>query len=68
LFYAVLILFHIDPLVTAIIVIMGAMPAGTSTAMLAQKYNGNAQFGSKLVVLSTFFSLFTIPILSLVLK
>jgi Predicted permeases len=68
LFYAVLILFHIDPLVTAIIVIMGAMPAGTSTAMLAQKYDGNAQFGSKLVVLSTFFSLFTIPILSLVLK
>lgn len=67
-FYIVLKLFHVDSLVTAIIVIMAAMPAGTTTAMLAQQYNGNAQFGSKLVFFSTFFSLFTIPVLSLLLK
>ncbi|NMM63376.1 AEC family transporter [Clostridium sp. P21] len=67
-FYIVLSFLHIDSLVTGVTVIMAAMPAGTTTAMLAQQYNGNAQFGSKLVFFSTFFSLFTIPILSLLLK
>lgn len=67
LFFIILKLLHIDSMVTAIIVVIAAMPAGSSTAMLAQQYDGNVEFGSKLVFFSTFFSLFTIPALSLIL-
>lgn len=39
-----------------------AMPAATTTAMLASKYNRNPEFASKMVFVSTLFSLITLPI------
>lgn len=42
-------------------VLLSAMPAASTTAMLAQKYKGNALFASKLIFISTLLSLFTLP-------
>lgn len=52
--------FQIDPLITGVSVILSGMPAGTTTALLAAQYGGDAQQASKLVVLTTLLSLFTI--------
>ena len=51
---------QIDPLITGVSVILSGMPAGTTTALLAAQYHGDAQLASKVVVLSTLLSLFTI--------
>lgn len=50
----------IDPLITGVSVILSGMPAGTTTALLAAQYHGDAELASKVVVLSTLLSLFTI--------
>jgi len=65
--YAVLRLLKLDPLVTGVIVILAAMPAGSTTAMLAQKYDQDPIFASKLVFTSTLLSLVTLPICALIL-
>ena len=43
-----------------------AMPAATSTAMFAVKFNGDSAFGSVCVLLSTVLSIITIPLIFLV--
>lgn len=63
----ILSIFHTDSLVTGVIVLLAAMPAGSTTVMLAEKYDGNAAFASACVFLSTFFSLVTIPLISMLL-
>lgn len=50
-----------EPLVTGVSVILAAMPAGSTTAILAVKYNGDAEFASKCVVLTTLLSMLMIP-------
>ncbi len=52
-----------DPLVTAVAVLLSGMPAGATTAILAEKYNGDAVYASQAVFVSTILSLFTIPVL-----
>ena len=47
-------------------VLLSAMPAASTTAMLAQKYNGNALFASQLVFMSTLLSLFTLPLITII--
>ena len=59
---------HMDPLVTGVSVILTGMPAGTTTALLAAQYHRDAELGSKVVVLTTLLSLFTITGWSLVLN
>ena len=49
-------------------VILAAMPAGATTSMLAEKYNMEPVFGTKLVVFSTLLSLPTIAVWSLILR
>jgi predicted permease len=66
-FYAVLRLLNLDPTVTGVTVLSSAMPAATTTAMLASKYGADAGFASKLIFVSTSLSLFTLPVLSLLL-
>ena len=56
---------HIDLLPANLCVLLSAMPVASTTAMLAQKYNGNAIFASKLVFVSTLLSLITLPIITL---
>lgn len=60
-------IFRIDALVTGVAVILTAMPAGTTTGILASKYNGDATFAVKCVIFSTLISLVTTPIWSLIL-
>ena len=55
-------LFHIDSLITGVSVLLAGMPAGSSTAILAAKYDGDYKFATKCVVVSTVLSLITIPI------
>jgi predicted permease len=57
----------IDPLVGAVAVIIAAMPAGSSTVILASKYGGDTIYASKLVILSTALSLLSIPLWTMVL-
>lgn len=52
-----------DPVMTACGVILTAMPAGSTTALLAEKYGSDSVYGSKCVLVNTIFSLMTIPIM-----
>lgn len=55
-------LFDFNKLVTGVCVILACMPAGSTTAILADKYNGDAAFASKIVMMSTLLSMLTIPL------
>ncbi|MEM1484101.1 AEC family transporter [Oscillospiraceae bacterium PP1C4] len=48
-------------------VMLTGMPVGATTAILAQKYDADYRFGSKCVFVSTILSLFTAPLLALLL-
>jgi len=61
------VMFRADSLVTGVSVILTAMPAGTTTGILASKYNGDAEFAAKTVVFSTSASLVSTPLWSLLL-
>ena len=58
---------RLDPVVKNVVVIMAAMPAGTVTAMLAEKHGANAQFASQLIFVSTLLSVLTLSVLSIIL-
>lgn len=55
-------LLHVDPLLTGVSVLLAGMPAGSTTAILAAKYDGNYIFATKCVVFTTVLSLITIPL------
>lgn len=57
----------IDRVVRGTMVLISAMPAGSTTAILAAKYDGDAPFASCLVFVSTICSLVTLPLLCLLL-
>lgn len=57
-------LLRLDVLPANVCVLLSAMPAASATAMLAQKYNANAKYASKLVFVSTMLSLITLPIIT----
>lgn len=59
--------FNLPDLLTGVMVLMTGMPAGSTTAILASKYDGDAEFASKCVFVSTLFSMITIPLLALLL-
>ena len=54
-------------LVTGVCTILAGMPAGSTTAILAEKYDGDAKYASECVFLSTVLSLFTMPLLYMIL-
>ena len=58
---------NIDILVANVCVLLSGMPAASTTAMLAQTYDKDPVFSSKLVFVSTLFSLLTLPLLSMLL-
>lgn len=59
--------FAIDPLVTGVSVLLAAMPAASTTAILAAKYDGDAVYAGKCVVTTTVLSLLTTPVWSMLL-
>ena len=54
-----------DEVLTACGVILTSMPAGSTTALLAEKYGADSVYGSKCVLTNTLFSLLTIPLITL---
>lgn len=65
--YAGCLVFGVDGLVTGVSVLLAAMPAASTTAILAAKYDGDAVYAGKCVVTTTVLSLFTTPIWSMIL-
>lgn len=65
--YAVCLVCAVEPLVTGVSVLLVAMPAASTTAILAAKYDGDAAYASKCVVTTTVLSLLTTPVWSMVL-
>ena len=57
---------NIDSVVAGVSVTLAAMPAGTTTAILAMKYHGDEEFATQCVVLTTMLSMAAIPIWSLI--
>ncbi len=59
-------LFQVNSLLTGVSVLLAGMPAGSTTAILAAKYNGDSIFATKCVVFTTLVSMITIPLWCLV--
>ncbi len=57
----------VDRTMRGVLVLMSAMPAGSTTAILAARYDGDAPFASCLIFVSTLCSLITLPLLCLLL-
>lgn len=55
----------VNSMVTGVATALAGMPSGTTTAILAEKYNKDAKFASACVFISTILSLLTIPLLYL---
>ncbi len=49
-------------------VVLTGMPAASATAMLAQKYDVDPGFASKIIFVSTVFSLITLPLITILLE
>ena len=58
-------LFNIDKTVIEVLVLMVAMPCGSTCAILAQKYGYDYKYASKIIFVSSLFSIITIPLISL---
>ena len=63
--FIVLSVFKVEPLLTGVCTLLSGMPAASMTAILAAKYNGNSEFGSQVVFVSTMLSMITIPLMTL---
>jgi predicted permease len=66
--FGVMALLRVDPIATGSVVLSAAMPAATTTAMLAQQYGRDSAFASKLIFVSTLISLVTLPLIGAFLK
>jgi predicted permease len=56
-----------NQIMLAVLVILAGMPSATLLAIFAERYGTNAEQASKIVFITTVFSLFTIPLLSILL-
>ncbi|MGN1144725.1 MAG: AEC family transporter [Anaerovoracaceae bacterium] len=65
--WGVFLLLDIDPLVTGVCVLMTAMPAGNTTAILAAKYHAHEEAAVRCVVFTTALSVVTTPVWSFLL-
>ncbi|MCL1865511.1 MAG: AEC family transporter [Spirochaetes bacterium] len=61
-------LFTDDPMMIYVPVVIAAMPVAVNAPLVAHEYNGNALLASRLMFISTLLSLFTLPIVLLILK
>lgn len=62
------VLFHVDSVAMGISVVLAAMPAGSTTAILAAKYHGDEKFATQCVVLTTLLSVGALPLWCMVLN
>ena len=56
------ILLKLDPMVAGLSVLLAAMPAGSTTAVLAEQYNVDVEFAASCVVLTTLLSIALLPL------
>ena len=56
------ILFRVDSMAMGISVVLAAMPAGSTTAILAAKYHGDEKFATQCIVLTTLLSVGMLPL------
>ena len=61
------ILFQVDSVAAGIAVVLAAMPAGSTTAILAAKYHGDEKFATQCIVLTTLLSVGMLPLWCMVL-
>jgi len=61
-------LFTENPMLISVPVVIAAMPVAVNAPLLAQEYNGNALLASRLLFISTLLSLFTLPLVLMVLR
>lgn len=55
----------LDPMIRSISVIMTAMPAGSTAAILAEQYAYDSGYAAKMILISTVCSIVTIPVICL---
>ncbi len=55
-------LLHLDPTALGVSVLMTGMPAGATAAIFAARYHSDAPFATKCVVMTTLFSMATLPV------
>ena len=60
------VLLRLDPTAAGVCVLLAATPAGSTTAMLASKYNGDAGFATQCVFVTTMLSMVLIPVWCLI--
>ena len=58
----------LDILSIKVSILLTAMPAASTSAMLAEKYGRDYKFASELIMTSTILSLFTIPVVATALE
>lgn len=58
-------LLRVPPLLTGVGVLLSGMPAGSTTAILAEQYGCDAEYASKCVLFTTVLSMGTLPLLML---
>ena len=58
----------IDEMVKQVSVVLSAMPAAATTAILASKYDGDAHFAAKIIFLSTLLSMVSVPLLCILMN
>ena len=61
-------MFSIDPAAGGVAVVLAAMPAGSTTSILAAKYQGDETFAAQCVVLSTLASMAVLPLWCMVIQ
>ena len=61
-------LFHVGGTTAGLSVVLAAMPAGSTTAILAAKYHGDEVFATQCVVVTTVLSMVILPVWCLVLN
>ncbi|MEY7999511.1 AEC family transporter [Clostridium sp. Mt-5] len=59
---------HVENLIIQICAIIEAMPAAVVASIFAQKYRADAQLAARIVFMSTIISMFTIPLVTVILK
>ena len=55
------VLFHVDSFITGLSVLLAAMPAGTTTSVLAEHYKADVAFASNIVICTTIGSILLLP-------
>ena len=58
-------LFKLPEIIVNVSVILSAMPAAANTAIFAETYQADSLFASRIIAISTLFSLLTIPLIIL---